>query len=380
MAEGKKGIGLGGVLLRGINWLLIIALLFSYLAQWLSPRYFWMLAFFGMAYPLLLVSNVLFVFYWIFRRRRFVIYPLITVLLGIGMLSRFVGFGSNAELMDTVSPLKVMSYNVHVFGRYIKGAQGDPNHVRDEIIKLVQQENPDILCMQEFRSVSGKKSKENNLKVFQKECDFPYHYAEKYTPGSKSFYLVIFSKYPIEYKGVVQAGMQSGELTAIYADIKVNSRTIRTYCTHLQSFQISSDTYMIKESMDQLDVLNKENQDKLTQTSKHFVNKFRVAFSKRSEQIDALLDHMDACTEPIILAGDFNDTPSSYAYSRLASELDDSFVESGSGFGRTYNGPYPSFRIDFILHSPELSAYRFNTLNVPYSDHYPIVADLTFGE
>ena len=379
MAEGKKGIGFLGFILRLINLILIIALLISYLAQWISPRHFWPIAFFGMAYPVLATLNLIFVFHWIFRRRKFAIYPSIALLIGIGMIGRFIGIGTNVEMANNKSQLKVLSYNVHVFGRYIKDHQGNQHYERDQIISFVKEQQPDIMCMQEFRSLD-KGNSENNFKKFKKECGFKYYYAEKYTENSKHFYQVIFSKYPIKYSGYIPSSGSNFELTGLFADIEYQGKLIRVYSVHLQSFQISSDTYLIKNNLNNLDVTKAENQAQLKKTSKFFAKKFKTAFEKRAKQIGALKEHMDQSPNPIILMGDFNDTPSSYAYGQLSRDLDDAFVENGSGFGQTYIGPYPSFRIDFIMHSPELNNYQFNTWQVQFSDHYPISAVFTMSE
>ena len=372
MAKQKRNIGFLGYFLRFINIILVIALLISYLAQWISPRFFWPIAFFGMAYPALAILNTLFVIHWIFRRRKFVMYPLISLLIGIGMISRFIGTGSNVEFTNT-SGFKVLTYNVHVFGRYIKNHQGATYYERDEIVKFVKQQQPDILCMQEFRNI-GKGNEEDNIKIISEQCGMKYHYAQKYSKKSNRFYQVIFSKFPIKNSGFIPSVTGESEITAIYIDIEVDGQMLRVYNTHLQSYKISSDTYLIRNSLNNLDVSKTENQEKLTNTSKHFARKFKKAFEKRALQIHALKDHMAQSPYPIILAGDFNDTPSSYAYGQLSQDLDDAFVKSGSGFGQTYIGPYPSFPIDFILYSPEINSSEFNTWQVKYSDHYPISA------
>lgn len=372
MANNKRHIGFLGYFLRFINIVLIVSLFISYSAQWISPRHFWPIAFFGMAYPALAILNFLFVIHWLFRRRKFVIYPAISILLGISMISRFVGTGSNVELSNA-STFKVLTYNVHVFGRYIKDHQGETHFERNEIIKFVKEQQPDILCMQEFRNLN-KGDKENNIQLFSEQCGFKYHFEERYTKKSTSFFQVIFSKYPIKNSGCISSITGEDEITATYIDVEITGKIIRVYNTHLQSYKISSDTYLIRNSLNNLDVSKTENQEKITRTSKHFAKKFKKAFEKRASQIDALKQHMDQSPYPIILAGDFNDTPSSYAYGQLRHDLDDAFVETGSGFGQTYIGPYPSFRIDFILHSPELNNHQFDTWQIKYSDHYPISA------
>jgi endonuclease/exonuclease/phosphatase family metal-dependent hydrolase len=77
---------------------------------------------------------------------------------------------------------------------------------------------------------------------------------------------------------------------------------------------------------------------------------------------------------PVIVAGDFNDTPVSYSYRKIRKGLNDSFVSSGYGAGFTYRGKYPPNRIDYILYDNSLDCKVFNIFRIRYSDHYPIAA------
>jgi endonuclease/exonuclease/phosphatase family metal-dependent hydrolase len=83
---------------------------------------------------------------------------------------------------------------------------------------------------------------------------------------------------------------------------------------------------------------------------------------------------------PVIICGDFNDTPSSYTYHQLSEGLIDAFKESGNGIGHTYGGALPSFRIDYILHDERFKSTRFNTIRSKFSDHYPITTSLKLQE
>ena len=103
----------------------------------------------------------------------------------------------------------------------------------------------------------------------------------------------------------------------------------------------------------------------------------KSAFLKREMQTDVLLDHMNNSPFPVQICGDFNDTPSSYAYNSLSKNRTDAFVESGSGFGTTYAGEFfPAFRIDFMLYDPPYHSTGFERHRIRYSDHYPISAYL----
>jgi len=103
----------------------------------------------------------------------------------------------------------------------------------------------------------------------------------------------------------------------------------------------------------------------------------RIAFINRGQQADIVKKHINSSPFPVILCGDLNDTPSSYAYRKITSGLTDAFVESGRGFAVTYAGEsFPSFRIDYIFHDEVFESRRFTRHKISYSDHYPISCTL----
>ena len=110
--------------------------------------------------------------------------------------------------------------------------------------------------------------------------------------------------------------------------------------------------------------------------SKNIINKIKTASVKRSKQVDAVANHIESSPYPVIICGDFNDPPSSYTYNRISGDLKDAFVESGSGFGNTYNGLIPLLRIDYILHSPQIRSTDFKTVKQNLSDHFPITCKM----
>ena len=88
---------------------------------------------------------------------------------------------------------------------------------------------------------------------------------------------------------------------------------------------------------------------------KNILVRLKGAFKKRAVQSTAVSNHISNCPYPVLLCGDFNDTPISYSYSEiLSNNLKDAFVESGKGLGMTYIGAFPSLRIDYILHSKSI--------------------------
>jgi endonuclease/exonuclease/phosphatase (EEP) superfamily protein YafD len=83
---------------------------------------------------------------------------------------------------------------------------------------------------------------------------------------------------------------------------------------------------------------------------------------------------MELSPYPVIVAGDFNDTPVSYTYRVMRRGLNDAFVEAGYGAGFTYRGKYPPNRIDYIIYGEGIECTDFDIVKVRYSDHYPVIA------
>ena len=125
-----------------------------------------------------------------------------------------------------------------------------------------------------------------------------------------------------------------------------------------------------------IDDLQKDVQAEDVEHSKNIVKRLKRAFIKRAKQAELIEYSISLSPYPVIVCGDFNDTPSSYTYNTVSKKLTDSFVESGNGFGRSYVGAFPSFRIDYILHSDQFIAYNFKTIREELSDHYPIITSL----
>ena len=154
---------------------------------------------------------------------------------------------------------------------------------------------------------------------------------------------------------------------AIYSDILIGNDTIRVFNFHLASLRISG--------MEQNIANHIEEEDRVGQVKDAIkVTKLLAkAFRKRAEQVHAVKEAIEASPYPVVVCGDLNDTPGSYAYRTLSEGLTDAFMEFGRGTGSTYIGFFPSFRIDYLLFSPEFTVSSFRTDDVSYSDHRPVI-------
>lgn len=323
-------------------------------------------AFFGLAFPFLFLMNLLLVIYWLALFNPFIIFGLITLCISIPTAYRYVQF-SFLEQKSKSKQLKITSYNSMLFDLY-NWTNNKEN--RNNILSNLAEINPDILCLQEFYT-SEEKGDFNNIEAIKNLMKTKYFHCE-YTATLREldhWGIATFSKYPIVNQGKIVFNTKSNNV-CIYSDIVINQDTVRVYNIHLQSISFSKGDNKFLD-----DVFSKE-QDAKDEiwNSRRILRRLKRAFLMRAKQVEIVATHIKTCRYKIILCGDFNDTASSYAYQKLSKNLKDAFIEKGLGFGRTYAGKWPQFRIDYILHSKQLRCNKFQRFDETFTDHYPITA------
>ncbi len=353
-----------------LNQLAVLALLLVYLGAYVNPEIFWPLAFPGLIYPVLLIVNMLFILYWILRLRLYFLISLITIALGWGHVRSFVQFNNTSEaLPEKGTNISIASYNVRVFDLYNYGPKWELNFTqRNNIFRFFQEKDFDIICLQEFVHDKGGAFKTLDTLPSILRASHAHAGFSRSSKDINYFGLATFSAYPIINKGTIEFPTQMGNL-CIFSDIVIHKDTIRVYNVHFESIGLSAEDYGFVESITNTGHLS--DRDYVKKGSLRILNRIRNSFINRTEQVKLVAAHIEQSPHPVVLAGDFNDTPASWAYSNMTKHLRDAF-RSGRGSGQTYSGAVPGFRIDYIMHSPHFSPFNFTTGEQKYSDHYPI--------
>lgn len=357
----------------GITFLLIAGLLFSYLSVSISPEKVWVFAFFGLIYPYLLIGNLLILLFWVIKKKKISILVLFVILLGWNHLNNYiriirkspndVNLSSLTESNANKAAAKILSYNVQMFNLYDKD---NKNKSVDRFFNFMNGENFDIICLQEVLTADMYKLSLPEIKQYLNNTKNSYI---QFTNGKQSnhrYGIAIFTKFPILNRGEIQFKNTSN--LSIFVDVLIAGDTIRVYNNHLQSFRLGNENFRFLTDLD------KSMEDPPIQEVRDITSRMKHAYIKRADQAELLSEHIHASPYPVIVCGDFNDTPVSYAYHTIRKDLKDSFVETGLGLGKTYSRIIPSYRIDYILHSPDLASSDFRTVRKDYSDHYPVRA------
>ncbi|MEM6698637.1 MAG: endonuclease/exonuclease/phosphatase family protein, partial [Bacteroidota bacterium] len=296
---------------RWLNLGLITLTLLSYLSPYINPNHFWPIALLGLTYPILLVLNLFFILYWLIKKQRYFLFSLTCVLLGWSFLSKNIGF--HTKETSLINTIKVMSYNTHSGRSFLnpKTKKRDGSTFSN----YINEQQAAIICMQEFYNnpyYKNIKSKEGKAFYFTESQKGP---------------LVIASKYPIVKEGGF--GFLNASNGTIFADIDVEGTIVRVYNTHLKSNEI---TIIADEVAESRDFREKETWSKI----KTMFKGYRKASKIRADQADEIAEHIAQSPYPIIICGDFNDVPQSYAYQRIAGSKVDHFQEKGLGVGSTF--------------------------------------------
>jgi endonuclease/exonuclease/phosphatase family metal-dependent hydrolase len=60
----------------------------------------------------------------------------------------------------------------------------------------------------------------------------------------------------------------------------------------------------------------------------------------------------------------------------MTDSLKNTFVEQGRGLGKTYNGKFPNFQIDYIAATSHFDVANYHIIKAKLSDHFPVRSDL----
>lgn len=325
--------------MRFFNIVLVVVTVLAYVLPFLAPKLFPFLSVLSLVLPLLLILNFMFFVYWIIQLKKYTFISGIVLLLGITFINKLYKF-SETNLPASEKDFSIMSYNVRLFNLY----DWLPNDkVPQEISSFVAEENPDILCIQEFSPV-------DSINFGQ------YKYKYVNVEGKKNKYgQAIYSKFKIIHKGEIAFPNSSNKV--IYADILRQKDTIRVYSMHLQSVKISTD---INENIDE-------------EKSKFIFKRISAAFKEQQLQAELIKENVDDCKLPKIICGDMNNSAFSYVYRLIKGDLKDAFEEAGTGFGKSYNFKYYPARIDYFLVEKDFQVKEYKSFETNLnSDHFPL--------
>lgn len=268
---------------------------------------------------------------------------------------------------------RVMTYNINA-----PLGDEDVEMIRESLIDEIDEQKPDILCIQELSPVI--------FQHIQSSLDSVFGYTDSMTIKKQPLRYRIYSKYPIRYfqrhKCITEIdtiGLDSFKkeikqlkkgMQVYSAEIEVKpDKWISVFACHLRSSAYTTARRSMEEDASWYDGLPL------------YYENFKIGQKIRNWEVDNLrvyLDSLEAEDTPIIIAGDFNDWSGSYCMNTIRDgKYKDAWWEGGLGLGITYDGWHLKLRLDHILYSHHFKLENVYVEKSKFSDHRPLVADFT---
>lgn len=373
MKKIRKGIsGFTNVLVAALAGVLLICLG----AAWVNTATLRMAGLATLATPLFIALNVLALVYCLIRAKRMGWVTLIALLLALSQIGNLWGFKFIPPKDTGKSSFSLMTYNVRNFDLY-NWSHNDRS--RDAIFDMLTDAAPDVVCFQEFYSQPG--GAWDNIRELREQLGLEHYYFARelmLDPG-RQWGIATFSRFPIAAYGDLMQDARPNTrgnrpYRGIYTDLLIGGDTVRVINIHLASIYLDRKDYQTLERL-------AESGEGAVKQSRNIIAKLLRGYKRRGEQIRQLNHFLENTPQPhpILVCGDLNDVPTSYAYNSLSRRFTDAFLKTGWGPGATYNGPIPGLRIDCVFTGEGLTPVESKVIGLRISDHYPLLTKIKPG-
>ena len=275
--------------------------------------------------PFIVLFNIALLVFWIIRKKLWLIIPVAALVLNYKFIISIIGLNfNNSEVNEFKgNKITISTFNVNYFS-YKKEVNAP------QIAKEMYEKGVDILTMQEFEPTVY-----FNIEELKGEFDcLPY---SSVNLDKERIGMAIFSKHPILHSEKIN--FKNTGNGALWADVLIHGDTVRVICVHLQTTGYYS-TY--------------------GHGVRALARKMEENFRMRAAQVKEVRELIDTTSHPVILAGDFNDTPHSYVYTAMKGDnLEDSFDEAKFQMGGTFFRTLGLLRIDYIFHSKHFKTLTY---------------------
>ena len=346
-------------LVAGANIATVILMLGAGYSDRLNPADHPMLSCLGMAFPIFLIVNLLFLFFWLTFKWKKAWIPIAGYVFAYSPISIYMPMNMRQDVPE--GTIKLLSYNVCQYGGNFKYEEGF-----DTVYNYLKRQQADIVCLQEDADTWRRYVMHRYQKIY------PYNdttvFFRHELEGMNS--IGIHTRFPILRKERIPYESRANGSVAYYLKLD-NGDTLLVINNHFEG------THLSKEDRDNYTrmIRGKMERDTVREESKLLLDKLAGSAAQRAPEADAVHQYIQTHRQyPLIVCGDFNDNPISYTRRTVAQGLTDCFVETGRGIGLSYNQKGFFVRIDHILCSEEFVPYNCQIDDkMDASDHNPIL-------
>lgn len=313
-----------------------------------------------LAYPYIAMLTLAVGIVWLcFRRYTPAIFCGAALAAGCGTLFVNIPVSMQKSVKPGEKQFSLMTYNI-LHGVDARGRTCNTNRSVDYVLSS----KADIVCLQELYRLSPKEVPSltpSQLDAIEKT--YPYCIEGKTTP------MTLLSKYPVTF---IKSGRVSSwlDIYALYR-LSIAGHTVHLLNLHLASYNLSE-----KEREVMTDIHGvRSAHNSISRFKGSILAKMKKSYRDRAADAEAVRELLDSIKGTVIVCGDFNDVPASWAYRKVrGGDLHDAYADTGFGLMNTYNMHGFWFHIDHVLYRGALRPLSVQKGNVDYSDHFPLIA------
>ncbi|MCH5232775.1 MAG: endonuclease/exonuclease/phosphatase family protein [Muribaculaceae bacterium] len=335
----------------------------------INPDYLTFPSLLNLAFPYLAILTIVVTIGWIIAKKIvFCTLGIVTIIICLTPLSVAFPIGSKKVADTPAKTFKIISWNVlHT------NDLRQPDYPGNRAVEFMVNSGADIICLTELFNFSEYELKKITQSLNDSLCSiYPYRL------GDDSSDIKLISKYPASRIGKIRKD-EDGICRYDFFKIDFPDNTLVVAMVHLYSYGLSE-----QERQVVTEIKSVESAKTSMQEFKGSIReKLRKAFRKRAEDATLLREEIDDISEntPLIVCGDFNDVPTSWAYDIIrGDDMHDAYVETNFGPAITYNLHAFYFHIDQMLYRGPLTALSLDIGKINSSDHYPLIGEFEFTE
>lgn len=354
--------------MRIISILIFLLTIVSAYGGKVNPEYLTIPAVLCLALPYFAIATIILIVFWgLCRKIIFTTLGVLTIVACSGPLSVAMPLNSGKTADPDQQTFKIISWNV-LHTQDIR----QPDYPNNRAVEFMVGSDADIICLAELYNFSPAELKNASPALIDSLIrKYPYR------AGLSSTDIKILSKYPVSREGhsyLADTGHHRFDF------FKVNfpgGKVLNIGMVHLYSYDLTEEERQVIKEMKSVNGAKAS----VKELKGSILAKLRNAFRQRADNARLLREAINEFrpSAPLIVCGDFNDVPASWAYNLIKGEdMHDAYAETNLGFTWTYNKHLFLFHIDQMLYRGNLKALKVKIGKINTSDHYPLIGEFAF--
>lgn len=326
--------------------------------------YFSVPAIFCLILPYLAILSGVFIIYWLLTRKIvFAAIGALAIVACVDPLSQVFPINSAKTPTPGAQTFRIMSWNILHLDDLAK-----PEYEGNRAVEFLINSEADVICLAELDNFTSELKKVPGELVDSLFSVYPYR------AGQKGTDLKVLSKYPVE--AIDNSGLAPFRSRRFdFFRISMPRHSLTVAVAHLYSYDLSEEERQVVSEIKSVETAKTS----VREFKGPILGKMRNAFPRRAENARLLREVIDHTPGPLIVCGDFNDVPESWAYNIIrGDDMRDAYTETNFGPTYTYNKHLFLFHIDQMLYRGPLRALSLKVLKFNSSDHYPLSAKFEF--